>query len=82
MEITVSDNGEGISEKSISKIFEMFYRGTSTSVGTGLGLYITKEILNKLQGTIFVTSELGVGTIVTYIPLVSAIIAIIFLFKN
>jgi signal transduction histidine kinase len=65
MEITVSDNGEGISEKSISKIFEMFYRGTSTSVGTGLGLYITKEILNKLQGTISVTSELGVGTIVT-----------------
>jgi PAS domain S-box-containing protein len=65
MEITVSDNGEGISEKSISRIFEMFYRGTSTSVGTGLGLYITKEILNKLHGTIAVTSELGAGTIVT-----------------
>ena len=65
IEITVSDNGEGISEKSISKVFEMFYRGTSTSVGTGLGLYITKEILNKLQGTISVASELGKGTIVT-----------------
>ena len=65
IEIIVSDNGEGISEKSISRIFEMFYRGTSTSVGTGLGLYITKEILNKLQGTISVSSELGKGTIVT-----------------
>lgn len=65
IQITVSDNGEGISEKSISKVFEMFYRGTSTSVGTGLGLYITKEILNKLQGTICITSEFGVGTIVT-----------------
>lgn len=65
MEITVSDNGEGISEKSISRIFEMFYRGTSTSVGTGLGLYITKEILNKLHGTISASSEFGVGTIIT-----------------
>ena len=65
MEITVSDNGEGISEKSISKIFEMFYRGTSTSVGTGLGLYIAKEIINKLKGTIFLTSEFGLGTVVT-----------------
>jgi PAS domain S-box-containing protein len=65
MEITISDNGEGISEKSISRIFEMFYRGTSTSVGTGLGLYITKEILNKLQGTIAVSSEFGVGTMIT-----------------
>jgi signal transduction histidine kinase len=65
MEITVSDNGEGISAKSISRIFEMFYRGTSTSVGTGLGLYITKEILIKLQGTISASSEFGVGTIIT-----------------
>ncbi len=65
LEITVSDNGEGISEKSISKIFEMFYRGTSTSVGTGLGLYITKEIINKLNGTISLTSEFGIGTVVT-----------------
>ena len=65
IEIKVSDNGEGISSKSLPKIFEMFYRGTSTSVGTGLGLYITKEILNKLNGTIFVSSELGLGTTIT-----------------
>jgi signal transduction histidine kinase len=65
IEIKVSDNGEGISSKSLPKIFEMFYRGTSTSIGTGLGLYITKEILNKLNGTIFVTSELGLGTTIT-----------------
>ncbi len=65
IEIKVVDNGEGISSKSLPKIFEMFYRGTSTSVGTGLGLYITKEILNKLNGTIFVSSELGLGTTIT-----------------
>ena len=63
--IAISDNGEGISEKSIPRVFEMFYRGTSSSVGTGLGLYITKEILNKLKGTISASSELGIGTTIT-----------------
>jgi PAS domain S-box-containing protein len=58
----VSDNGMGIAEKSISKIFDMFYRGTSSSIGTGLGLYITKEILNKLGGRISVESKLNEGT--------------------
>jgi PAS domain S-box-containing protein len=58
----VSDNGMGIAEKSISKIFDMFYRGTSSSMGTGLGLYITKEILNKLGGRISVESKLNEGT--------------------
>lgn len=61
----VSDNGMGIAEKSISKIFDMFYRGTSSSMGTGLGLYITKEILNKLGGRIAVESKLNEGTKMT-----------------
>jgi len=63
--IIVSDNGEGISSKNINKIFDMYYRGSSSSVGTGLGLYICKEILNKLNGAITVKSEVGVGTIMT-----------------
>ncbi len=58
----VEDNGMGISEKSIDKVFDMFYRGTKSSVGTGLGLYICKEIVNKLGGSISVKSELGIGT--------------------
>jgi PAS domain S-box-containing protein len=63
--IIVSDNGEGISPKNINKIFDMYYRGSRSSVGTGLGLYICKEILNKLNGAITVKSEVGIGTIMT-----------------
>lgn len=61
----VIDNGEGISKHSIGKVFDMFYRGTSTSVGTGLGLYICKEVLMNLNGNIEVESELGKGTTMT-----------------
>lgn len=63
--LKVIDNGEGISPKSINKIFDMYYRGSSSSVGTGLGLYICKEILNKLNGAVTVKSELGKGTTMT-----------------
>jgi signal transduction histidine kinase len=61
-EIRVIDNGQGIPEKSLSRIFEMFYRASSSSVGTGLGLYICKEIVTKLNGSIQVESEVGKGT--------------------
>jgi signal transduction histidine kinase len=40
----------------------MFYRGTTTSVGTGLGLYICNEVISNLNGTIEAESEQGVGT--------------------
>jgi signal transduction histidine kinase len=61
----VIDNGEGISSKNINKIFDMYYRGSRSSVGTGLGLYICKEILNKLNGAITVKSEVDQGTTMT-----------------
>ena len=63
----VKDNGEGISEANKDKIFNMFFRGTTASVGTGLGLYICKEIVAKLGGTISVDSQLGVGTTMTIV---------------
>ena len=63
--IEVEDNGEGISEKSTSKVFDMFYRASNTSVGTGLGLYICKEIISKLNGEIELFSKLNEGTKVT-----------------
>ncbi len=59
------DNGIGMSEKTLSKMFDMFYRGTNQSTGTGLGLYICKEIINKLNGKIEVKSELKVGTVIS-----------------
>jgi signal transduction histidine kinase len=61
----ISDNGEGIDTPHLDKIFTMFYRGTTSSVGTGLGLYICKEIANKLNGDLLVESQLGVGTVMT-----------------
>jgi PAS domain S-box-containing protein len=63
----VIDNGEGISTHSIGRVFDMFYRGTTSSVGTGLGLYICKEVLSNLNGKIDVESELGEGTTMTVI---------------
>jgi signal transduction histidine kinase len=62
LNIVVSDNGLGIGEEKQSKIFEMFYRGTETSKGSGLGLYIVKETIEKMNGSIRVESEEGVGT--------------------
>jgi PAS domain S-box-containing protein len=62
--IEVRDNGEGISEEHLSKIFDMFYRASNTSAGTGLGLYICKEILNKLNGEIKISSVKNEGTTV------------------
>ncbi len=62
--IKVKDNGEGIPAESIDKIFNMFYRASTTSEGTGLGLYICQEIVNKLNGSIHISSEQGIGTTV------------------
>lgn len=62
LNMVVADNGEGIAESHLDKIFNMFFRGTTASVGTGLGLYICKEIVAKLNGAISVHSELGIGT--------------------
>lgn len=64
-QIEVEDNGEGISEQNQSKVFDMFYRGTKTGEGTGLGLYICREMITKLKGKIHLRSELGNGTCVT-----------------
>jgi len=61
-EIRVIDNGEGIPEEAKPKIFDMFYRASSNGMGSGLGLYIVKEAIQKIGGTITVNSEFGRGT--------------------
>ena len=61
--ISIEDNGIGISKEHISKVFNMFYRASDDSKGSGIGLYIVKEIVDKLKGTITVASDLGKGTI-------------------
>jgi PAS domain S-box-containing protein len=60
--IEVEDNGIGIHAEYIPNIFDMFYRATQTRTGSGLGLYIVKETLSKLQAQIEVASEPGKGS--------------------
>jgi signal transduction histidine kinase len=62
--VTIKDNGIGILKEILPKIYTMFYRGTEESQGSGLGLYIVKEIVEKLGGEIAITSEAGEGTTV------------------
>jgi signal transduction histidine kinase len=63
--IVIKDNGIGIKEEVLPKIYNMFYRGTEASQGAGLGLYIVKEIVEKLNGKIIITSMAGICTTVT-----------------
>ena len=60
--IVISDNGMGIEKERQPRIFEMYYRATDRSQGSGLGLFIVKEIIIKLGGTIEVKSTLGAGS--------------------
>ena len=61
-ELTVEDNGTGISPEFKHKIFDMFFRANETVQGSGLGLYILKETVVKLHGKVKVESTLGEGT--------------------
>lgn len=65
LKIIVTDNGQGIAEEHVPRIFDMFYRATATASGSGLGLYIVKESVEKLNGHIEIDSTLGEGTTVT-----------------
>ncbi|MGB5929277.1 MAG: HAMP domain-containing sensor histidine kinase, partial [Cyclobacteriaceae bacterium] len=60
--ISVKDNGEGISEEKLENIFEMFYRASESSEGSGLGLYIVKNVIDKMNGEIKVESKESEGT--------------------
>ncbi len=60
--IEVDDNGQGIREEYLSRIFEMYFRANEHSKGNGLGLYIAKKAVEKLNGKINFTTQFGVGT--------------------
>lgn len=60
--IKIEDNGEGIRQEQFDSIFKMFYRGHMKSEGSGLGLYIAKEAVSKIKGSITVASEYGKGS--------------------
>jgi signal transduction histidine kinase len=63
VEVTVSDTGTGIPAERLGAIFDDFV--TTKKRGLGLGLAITKRIVEQLSGTITVTSEVGRGTTFT-----------------
>lgn len=60
--VEVEDNGQGIKPEFIDKVFEMFYRASENGPGSGLGLYIVQNTVEKLDGTISITSLFGSGT--------------------
>jgi signal transduction histidine kinase len=60
--ILVKDTGNGIAPEHLKHIFEMFYRASTNNAGSGLGLYIVKESMDTLDGTITVSSTIGKGT--------------------
>lgn len=61
-QITIEDNGIGIGQDHLLHVFEMFYRATDERTGSGLGLYIVKEAIQKLRGEIEIQSVIGKGT--------------------
>ncbi len=60
--INVVDNGVGISKKDKPFIFDKFYKGSSRTEGSGIGLFMSKKYVHQLSGHIVVDSVLGVGT--------------------
>lgn len=64
VKLEVEDNGKGIAKEHLDKVYRMFYRATDDGAGSGLGLYIVKEAIDKLNGSIRIESEVGKGTTV------------------
>lgn len=60
--LTVADTGKGISKENLNKIFEPFFTTKPPDRGTGLGLYVTRNIIEKIGGAVTVESRLGHGS--------------------
>jgi len=59
--IKIKDNGQGIDPTLQEKVFEMYFRGNERSKGNGLGLYIVKKAVEKLNGDVELISSVGGG---------------------
>lgn len=60
--LVIIDSGKGIPKENMEKIFEPFFSDKPPGEGTGLGLFVTRQIIEKLGGTIEAQSKVGVGT--------------------
>ena len=65
----VEDDGEGVNKKVAPNIFNMFYRGSANSIGTGMGLYSVKRIVDRLRGKIEWSSEPGLTIFKIILPM-------------
>ncbi|WP_419810640.1 sensor histidine kinase [Bacterioplanoides sp.] len=65
VDILISDNGKGMDDKTLQRIFEPFYTDKEVGVGTGLGLSISQGIIQGLNGRIEVSSQPGQGSTFT-----------------
>jgi len=63
--VQIADTGSGIPKQTLNHIFEPFYTTKKTGTGTGLGLFITKKLVESFSGTISVESSEGEGTCFT-----------------
>ncbi len=63
--VRIADNGSGIPPDKIGQIFNPFYTTKAPGKGTGLGLFIVKQVVEKNRGTIAVESDAGIGTTFT-----------------
>ncbi len=61
IQVLIADNGLGINDEHKDKVFEMFFRGSSSAMGSGLGLFIVKETVEKMNGKIMLSSTEGEG---------------------
>ncbi|EHI55927.1 hypothetical protein HMPREF9333_00970 [Johnsonella ignava ATCC 51276] len=71
LKVSISDSGNTISDEDIDLITQKFYRGKNSKghIGTGLGMYISKSLIEKMGGKLFASKEEGRFCINIYIPL-------------
>ena len=65
--IIIEDTGVGIPEDKIDDVFDLFYSTKKAGEGTGLGMWMSYELVKKYKGEIFISSQVGSGTKVTII---------------
>jgi PAS domain S-box-containing protein len=71
IQVVFEDNGIGIEADLHDRIFEMYFRGTAESSGSGLGLYLVKASIHKLGGSIRIESELRIGSrFILFLPFI------------
>lgn len=63
--LRVKDDGIGVLEEHVHQIFDMFFKTKESREGAGLGLFVVKEALDKMDGKISLNSEIGKGTVFT-----------------